>query len=950
MQLNEKQIAALNEYRAAKRAPSQNAPALTAREKAGRTLEQYGAGLATAASYAASGMDDELMARITAAGTLPITGAIDVANRLGANIPNPMAGKSWDEIVSAEENRNRAQNKELIDKADLTTSIVGGVLGTAINPLSRLFPNSMTAQGAIVSGAQNFGEGENGIGDRIVRGVEGAVKGAAFGLAGDVLVKGGGAALNYLGKKTNPPAALEKITEYRRKAYKYIEDSDFVINPEKMTEIGQKIATRVLPKTAQELELMKRGNKAVIQKVNEFDEIMAGKPTTLKAMRMYDASLNDAITDSIKLGNKATTDTKYLYDLQDEFRASLDEAAEGLPPAARDANFLNTQERKIGDIFRILENASYTQNPGTYVNTRFKHILDKGRGWSDVDKQFIKMILKEDFGDEALRAIGSRLSAIGQLAQGNLGASLLQSGVSSLARNAKDARKLAKVDRLVTHLGRESAKRIKQMEYINAPKSTPSVTPDAPATQPKPQLLLPAPQTPIAVTRQGQAAPMTAEELAQASATRQAMQESGRLEALRAQQPPIQNFPDPRVPPVKEIPDYPEKALFDEASAIKKSLKMQFSGNIEREIVKRLGYKPMSLRTFVAQRGGISKSGETAGRDLTNRTQVGMVRQKGTQLDYAKQSAWENGYFPQARSADDISDSDFYDALRSDKVYPFEDQLKIEEITRQLAPDEYVERLGITPDMSIKEIVSRIKSFAKDESGKASIPLSAGAGGAAAYALSPQDAKAQTLTQEQQNALIEYRAMKGKEQPTRINIAPPVNGQDPLQGTQGVPDVQLPATIPDQSSLTQQNEGLRLSTYMDTTGNPTIGYGNNLKSPVTKRAWKEAGIQTPYADAYKGRAAITPDEAQRLYQVSESIARKDAEAVYGRLTRYTPNQQIALADLSYQLGLPTLKGFKNFNAAMKKGDTFTAVNHLMKSKLATQTPERVKRITQLLLS
>lgn len=34
-------------------------------------------------------------------------------------------------------------------------------------------------------------------------------------------------------------------------------------------------------------------------------------------------------------------------------------------------------------------------------------------------------------------------------------------------------------------------------------------------------------------------------------------------------------------------------------------------------------------------------------------------------------------------------------------------------------------------------------------------------------------------------------------EPTRINVAPPVNGQDPLQGTQGVPDVQLPATIPD---------------------------------------------------------------------------------------------------------------------------------------------------------
>ena len=48
------------------------------------------------------------------------------------------------------------------------------------------------------------------------------------------------------------------------------------------------------------------------------------------------------------------------------------------------------------------------------------------------------------------------------------------------------------------------------------------------------------------------------------------------------------------------------------------------------------------------------------------------------------------------------------------------------------------------------------------------------------------------------------------------------------------------------------------------------------------------------------------DEALRLNQASEVITRKDAEAVYGRLSRYTPNQQIALADMSYQLGLPKL--------------------------------------------
>lgn len=526
--------------------------------EAGKSLDQYKAGLVNAASYASAGAPDELMARVTAAGTLPITGAIDVANRMGADIPNPMAGKSWDEIVNAETMRNRAQNKEALKGMSTETNIVSGVIGTAINPLSRLFPSSMAAQGALVSGFQGFGEGEGGFSNRVANALPQAVIGGALGAAGDVAVKAGGAALNYLGKKVNPPAALEKITEYRKKAYKYIEDSDFEINPEDMTKMGQRIADRVLPKKPQELELLKANNPAVIAKLGQFEKTMSATPTSLKATRMYDAGLNDAITESIKLGNKSTTDTKYLYDLQDEFRAAIDEAAEGLPPAARDANFLNTQERKITDVYRILENASYTQNPSTHVQTQFSRILDKGRGWSDQDKAVIRLILKEDLGDETLRTIGSRLSSIGQLAQGNIGTSLLQTGISSLSRSAKDARKLAKVDRLITQIGRESAKRIKQMEYINAPK--PPAAAPVPAA-PEPQKLLPAPQkftqygnpdnaTPrvptaggtinapaptaqkllpspnsptgeMAVTRSGQAMPMTGTQSAEAAAMRQ---------------------------------------------------------------------------------------------------------------------------------------------------------------------------------------------------------------------------------------------------------------------------------------------------------------------------------------------------------------------------------------------------------------------------------------------
>ena len=163
----------------------------------------------------------------------------------------------------------------------------------------------------------------------------------------------------------------------------------------------------------------------------------------------------------------------------------------------------------------------------------------------------------------------------------------------------------------------------------------------------------------------------------------------------------------------------------------------------------------------------------------------------------------------------------------------------------------------------------------------------------------------------------------------------------------------LPAVIPDtpvSGNFTQQQEGLRLSAYTDTAGNPTVGYGNNLNSPVTKQAWKTAGIQTPYADVYKGRAAITPDEAANLHYASQQIAFNDAADLFPTLAKMPEGRQMALVDLSYQLGKPNLAKFGGMISAINKGDYITAVKHLKKSELWKQTPERAKRVARMILT
>lgn len=149
---------------------------------------------------------------------------------------------------------------------------------------------------------------------------------------------------------------------------------------------------------------------------------------------------------------------------------------------------------------------------------------------------------------------------------------------------------------------------------------------------------------------------------------------------------------------------------------------------------------------------------------------------------------------------------------------------------------------------------------------------------------------------------------------------------------------------------TMQNEGLELTSYKDTENKTTVGRGFNMQSGIARKVWKKAGIDKDFAQVFKGNQSISLADADRLFNASREIAVDDALKVYPRLSSMSESQQTALLDMSYQLGLPNLKAFKEFNTAVNKGDMSRAVTLLRQSKMATQTPERVKRTANLLLT
>ncbi len=181
-----------------------------------------------------------------------------------------------------------------------------------------------------------------------------------------------------------------------------------------------------------------------------------------------------------------------------------------------------------------------------------------------------------------------------------------------------------------------------------------------------------------------------------------------------------------------------------------------------------------------------------------------------------------------------------------------------------------------------------------------------------------------------------------------VRPAQPVTINPAAQGTQGAPDATLPATIPD-TSFTQQNEGVRLSTYTDTQGNPTVGYGFNFNSGIAPKVWKMAGISKRYNAVKAGRETITPQEAQALYQTSQAIAMKDAKSYFPDFDKLNQGQQIALMDMSYQFGLPKLKEMKSLRSALQRGDKNAIVNAIRNSEYGRKYETRAQKVAQLLI-
>lgn len=126
------------------------------------------------------------------------------------------------------------------------------------------------------------------------------------------------------------------------------------------------------------------------------------------------------------------------------------------------------------------------------------------------------------------------------------------------------------------------------------------------------------------------------------------------------------------------------------------------------------------------------------------------------------------------------------------------------------------------------------------------------------------------------------------------------------------------------------NEGVRKTAYKDTLNNWTIGVGHLIRLPD-----EEYLLDKELTDMEVDQI-LTTDLNQAIDDAKKFI---DADSI---------NEEAfhVVVDMAFNLGLPKLMAFQNFQAALRENDYVKASFEMLDSLWAKQLPNRSKRLAK----
>lgn len=119
----------------------------------------------------------------------------------------------------------------------------------------------------------------------------------------------------------------------------------------------------------------------------------------------------------------------------------------------------------------------------------------------------------------------------------------------------------------------------------------------------------------------------------------------------------------------------------------------------------------------------------------------------------------------------------------------------------------------------------------------------------------------------------------------------------------------------------KRDEGLRLKPYADSVGKITIGYGRNLSD-----------------------SGITQLEAADMLDHDIERHVSDLLRTFPFVIGLDAVRQIVLANMAFNMGVPTLAGFSQMWQAIKAGDYESAAREMLDSTWAQQVGDRAQRL------
>jgi lysozyme len=126
------------------------------------------------------------------------------------------------------------------------------------------------------------------------------------------------------------------------------------------------------------------------------------------------------------------------------------------------------------------------------------------------------------------------------------------------------------------------------------------------------------------------------------------------------------------------------------------------------------------------------------------------------------------------------------------------------------------------------------------------------------------------------------------------------------------------------------SEGIRTTAYKDTLNNWTIGVGHLIKIPD---------------EEYLLDKELTDLEVDQIFTTDLNQAIDDARKFID-IDNLSEDAFFVVVDMAFNLGLPKLMRFQNFQQALKEKDYKKASREMLDSLWARQLPNRSKRLAK----